>query len=567
MAASSIGIIGGGPMAVYLLKELILQPDPQDITIFEASDKLGVGMPYRADLNSDFMLCNAFSREIPPVTQPLVEWLRDLPERRLTDWELMPHDVNARAFYPRLLIGEYYASEFTKLCELAQNNGHKLNVLPQNFVEDICPQPHGIEVTVQGPRDPASFLFGTVVIATGHVWSDAPKIGTATLVSPWPADALAKIPANRVGILGSSLSAIDVLIALGHAHGTFHEDNTQIRWFPNDTAHDLRITMVSRKGIMPEADFYYAIPYEPLQHLTEDNVATEIERGSMGLLERVFGLLVQELEATDPDSLEGLGPDARTIAGFAEGYFARRQEFGGLKSLRETLAESRKSIQLKETVRHRSVLLRGHEVFDAALRAMTPWDWDTFSTCLMPVFADCYAAVPHFSVARVLALFEAGVLELVPTGDDSEFSETPSGNIEVVVQDDRFEFDVLIDARGQASAELSDLPFPSLVSSLSADQAPLEEPFRLTLPWSDNTGSAVYCLAMPQIMCRYPFSQGLANCADLAKLVAIDIISGRSDDMKMERAIHRKYESKEGRTGPHVVAKSIDRPDHAFPSG
>jgi hypothetical protein len=35
----------------------------------------------------------------------------------------------------------------------------------------------------------------------------------------------------------------------------------------------------------------------------------------------------------------------------------------------------------------------------------------------------------------------------------------------------------------------------------------------------------VYCLAMPQILDRHPFSQGLPNCADLGRVVARDILA------------------------------------------
>lgn len=35
-----------------------------------------------------------------------------------------------------------------------------------------------------------------------------------------------------------------------------------------------------------------------------------------------------------------------------------------------------------------------------------------------------------------------------------------------------------------------------------------------------HEGPSIYCLAMLQIMAGHPFSQGLANCAALAKIVA-----------------------------------------------
>lgn len=523
MTGVSFGLIGSGPMATYLLKHLVNQDEPLDITVFEASDRPGVGMPYRANMNADFMLCNAFSREIPSVTQPLLDWLRTLPIRELGEWELSPHDLTARAFYPRVLLGEYFGSEFEALCENARMRGHVVRVLPRHRVLDIRPGSDRTDCIVQTPQGTENFAFETVMIATGHHWPDAPRIGSAKLTSPWPASRLENIPAKRIGILGSSLSAIDIVIALGHAHGTFHEDGAQIRWFPHDHALDLRLTLVSRKGVMPEADFYYAYPYEPLRHLTTENVAAEVARGSDGLLGRVFDLLLQELDASDPAYLADLGPSARSIPGFAEGYFARRQELGGLRALSATLADSRDSMRRKETVPYRSVMLRGHEEFDAALRSLTADDWAMFATHLMPVFSDCYAAVPHLSVARVLALFEAGVLDLVATGDDAAFEGSETGGVTVRLADEELNFDLMIDARGQSQAAVADLPFPYLVREISSEQPPLEAPFRLHLQGHD--APAIYCLAMPQVMARYPFSQGLANCAALAKIVAEDVFA------------------------------------------
>lgn len=529
MTLASLGLIGSGPMALYLLKYLVNQDEFLDITVFEASDKPGVGMPYRADMNAEFMLCNAFSREIPSITQPLLDWLKSLPVRELGEWELSPHDLTARAFYPRVLLGEYFESEFDALCDNARLRGHVVRVLPSHRVLDIVPRDDATDCIVQTPQRTETFAFDTVVIATGHQWPEATQIGSAELVSPWPASSLENIPAKHTGILGSSLSAIDIVIALGHAHGTFHEDGAQITWFPRDQALDLRLTMMSRKGVMPEADFYYDYPYKLLHHLTPDNVAAEVARGSDGLLARVFDLLLQELDAGDPAYLQHLSPQARTIPGFAESYFARRQELGGLRALSQTLADSRGSMRRKETVPFRSIMLRGHEEFDAALRSLTSEDWAMFATHLMPVFADCYAAVPHLSVARVLAMFEAGVLDLVATGDDAVFEGNRAGGVTVRLADEELNFDLVIDARGQPQAAVSDLPFPSLVQKLRAEQPPLEAPFRLHVQGKSFGSPAIYCLAMPQVMSRYPFSQGLANCAALAKIVAADISAFSSE--------------------------------------
>ena len=97
---------------------------------------MGKGMPYRVDMNADYMLCNAFSREIPRITRSLIEWLEELPKYELDEWELSSHELSPRAFYPRLLIGEFLSDEFSKLCELLKKQGHQITVKMSEHVVD-----------------------------------------------------------------------------------------------------------------------------------------------------------------------------------------------------------------------------------------------------------------------------------------------------------------------------------------------------------------------------------------------------------------------------------------------
>lgn len=68
MAHVRIGIVGSGATSLYILKELLKSRHKLAIVIFEACPVPGPGMPYSAENNADYMLCNAFSREIPIVT-------------------------------------------------------------------------------------------------------------------------------------------------------------------------------------------------------------------------------------------------------------------------------------------------------------------------------------------------------------------------------------------------------------------------------------------------------------------------------------------------------------------
>jgi uncharacterized NAD(P)/FAD-binding protein YdhS len=514
-------IIGSGAMGTYLLKRLVSQKLPVSIDVFECADEVGTGMPYREGMNADYMLCNAFSREIPPVTRPLIDWLESQPPRELGEWELSTHDLSPRAFYPRTLIGEYLGSEFADLCSQARDAGFDLTIHTGCKVEDVSIARKQALVTYTNSGDDSQQHFDIVLIATGHTWSCEPMIDEARLVSPWPYTNIEALPQGPIGVLGSSLSAIDVVVALGHAHGEFEDHNDRITWHPNESDSDLRVTMVSRNGVMPEGDFYYPFPYEPLRHLTKDAVATEIAKGKDGLLQRTFALLCAELDAADPEYLEHLGQEARTLEGFAPAYFASRREIGGLLAVKENLAEMRKLMRERETVPHRYALLRGHEVFGDILPHLSDEEYKQFTEALMPVFGDCYAAVPHVSLARIIAMYDAGVLELLATAEDATFNQSDNGQVTVETEDGSRTFQALVDARGQSTKPLSELPFPSLAAGFADDAGPILEPFRLDI--GDSGSAQVYCLALPQILERYPFSQGLANCDALAKRVVDDV--------------------------------------------
>lgn len=522
MKRISIGIIGAGPMAIFLVKHLIGHNVPLRITVFEQQPLAGMGMPYRADNSPDYMLANIFSREIPLIHDPLADWLRAQPEGWLDRWGVSPDAISDRAFYPRTLIGAYLASQLQMLVDAGIAAGHEVSVRADHNVVDIKPMTDAIQVVANTPNGPETTAFDKVVLATGHTWDNAPTEGTASLISPWPASNIAALPAAAIGILGSSLSAVDVAVALAHDHGTFTHAANGLIWTARPGHGALTITMVSKTGILPEADFYYPYPYEPLIHLTETAVERLVADGKGQVLARTFDLLIREMQSCDPGYLNQLAMAPPTIETFGEAYFARRQKQGAFRALQVNLVESRATIVRKETIEWRYALLRGHEVFETALPHITDDEWDTFRTHLLPVFADCYAAVPHLSLDRLAALHAAGVLDIVEVGKDAEFTASLEGGVTVRNGNADLRFAAMVDARGQASALPSDLPFPTLVDALQNPVDPLQSPFLLALKSGPDKG--LYCLSMPQVLARYPFSQGLPNCDALAAIVATEMV-------------------------------------------
>ncbi|SQA99383.1 Uncharacterized protein conserved in bacteria [Cedecea neteri] len=66
----------------------------------------------------------------------------------------------------------------------------------------------------------------------------------------------ARIPPCKVGILGTSLSGIDAAMAVVIQHGEFVQtDDGHLEFLLDEGSEGLEIVLMSRSGILPEADF------------------------------------------------------------------------------------------------------------------------------------------------------------------------------------------------------------------------------------------------------------------------------------------------------------------------
>ena len=67
----------------------------------------------------------------------------------------------------------------------------------------------------------------------------------------------ASIPPCRVGIMGTSLSGIDAAMAVAVQHGRFiGSDDDALAFRLDEASEALSIVLMSRSGILTEADFY-----------------------------------------------------------------------------------------------------------------------------------------------------------------------------------------------------------------------------------------------------------------------------------------------------------------------
>lgn len=521
MMTRRIAIVGTGPTGIYSFQQLARTGEPMEVTLFERGEKAGIGMPYSPETASRSMLANIASIEIPPVVTTYLDWLEGQPADRLASYGLDVDDLDDRQFTPRLLLGEYYRDQFLSLVAAARQAGHRVHIRESTEVTDIVPGPDGLmlHVAQASPEGP----FDRVILATGHDFPDEDEATRTYFPSPWSGLIDARIPAVAVGIMGTSLSSIDAAMAVANQHGRFRRKGDDLRF--DATGTGLTITLMSRSGILPEADFYCPIPYEPLAVMTDAAVASCVTAARP--LDAIFDLLRTEIMQADPAFALRIGLGGLDADSFAPAYFAAREASDPFRWARENLQEVEHNKAHRITVAWRYALLRMHEKVEDVVPDLSEADRDRFDTGLKKVFVDNYAAVPSESIRRLLALRDACILSVLALGEDYVLEREGSRTV-ITTADATHVFPVFIDARGQKALASKDLPFPTLRDALlrAGQEIPdVAEDYSLIGP-ADFAGR-VFLGSIPYLMHDRPFVQGITACADIAESIARGVATRR----------------------------------------
>ncbi|MCU6671320.1 FAD-NAD(P)-binding protein [Enterobacteriaceae bacterium H4N4] len=514
-----IAIIGAGPTGIYTLYSLLKTRTPLCISVYEQADKAGVGMPYSDEDNSRLMLANIASIEIPPLFSTYLDWLRAQNDAHLARYGVQKATLHDRQFLPRILLGEYFRDQFLLLVERARAQGFEITVQESCPVIDIAATPEGVDLWTT--HDPQPTSFDLVAIATGHVWPEEDASSRAFFPSPWSGLMEATIAAGNVGIMGTSLSGLDAAMAVAIQHGTFDEsDAEQIHFRLDKGSEALKMVLMSRSGILPEADFYCPIPYEPLTIATESAIDAAIEAGSEGLLERIFQLMVAELQHADPAWSDAIALHTLTADTLREAWFADREKHGPFRWAVSNLDEVERNKRDKRTVPWRYTILRLHEAVEKIVPHLNEQDRERFNAGLARVFIDNYAAIPSRSIRRLLALREAGVISILTLGADYEMALKTDRTV-INAQGNSWSFDTFIDARGQKPLKTKDLPFPVLRKQLESagEEIPdVGEDYTLLAP--EYLRGKIAFGALPYLMHDRPFVQGLVVSAEIGEAIA-----------------------------------------------
>lgn len=231
-------------------------------------------------------------------------------------------------------------------------------------------------------------------------------------------------------------------------------------------------------------------------------------------------LIAKEIELADPVWSKEVALSSLNADSFTDVWFAARKKHDPFRWAAANLEEVERNKREKHTVAWRYAILRLHE----AVQEIVPWldekDRERFNNGLARVFIDNYAAIPSQSIRRLLALREAGILNIRALGQDYQLEQKEKMTV-IRAQGETYKFDVFIDARGQKALKIKDLPFPSLrdqLQSTSEEIPDVGDDYTLQAP--DIVRGRIALAALPWLMHDQPFVQGLTACAEIGQCVA-----------------------------------------------
>ncbi|WP_170973276.1 FAD/NAD(P)-binding protein [Rhizobium sp. FKY42] len=515
-----IAIVGLGPTGLYTFSELVHAGASMDITIYDEGEWAGAGTPYSRQGASRLMLANIASIEIPALNGvSYLDWLKSCPPRILSDFGIEQDDLNERLFTPRLLIGCYYHNQLLTLQQQAEHRGYIVRLHEKTTIIDIAEAAGRFRIErSDGGVDEG---FDRVIVATGHDFGKD-SASSSYYPNPWCGLLSADVPAARIGIMGTSLSAIDACLAVVAQHGEFvKSDEGELTYRTEE--QELKVSFMSRNGILPEADFYCPIPYVPTTIMTEASLMACTSKPNV--LDAIFDLFAKEITLADPAYAARINLANLDADSFSEAYFAERMEGDAFAYARKNLAEVERNKAAKRTIEWRYAILRMHEQVEKLVPFFSDSDLSRFERGLKRVFSDNYAAVPATSIRRLLALWDANILDVVTLDDDYELIRSETTTTVLSARESHV-FNVFIDARGQKALRTEDLKFSNLRQTLMEDGQDIpevDEQFALVSPSSLH--KRVYLAALPYLLHDRPFVQGIVSSAEIGATVAQDILT------------------------------------------
>lgn len=560
-----IAIIGGGPAALFLIKEFTRKSrNDYTIDIFEAGRQLGAGMPYsKAGANPEH-ITNVSSNEIPELITPLTEWIEHTPSSTLEQYGVDKTYFHEHKVLPRLLFGLYLNDQFNQVLDMAAGKGIDVCVHLSTRIKDIIDNPDANTVTIE-TAEKEIYQFDTVIICTGHSWpcKEEGKV-KGYYDSPYPPHKIMNQYDHAVALKGGSLTAIDAIVTLAKLHGRFvKESSHKLSWIPNADFPGFKLIMHSLQGLLPAIRIHLDDPQlKKDMPLTKKDILRHIvDNDGFLSLDFLFEKNFKEpMKIRDPEFYKQIRE--LNLSAFCKTMMRIREQADAFQLFKAEYLEAASSIYQEKPVYWKELLSALNYVISYPAKHLSAEDMLRLQKDLMPLIGIVIAFVPQESCEQMIALHAAGRLEIVSVDEESRVETCKDGGIIYHYKDkdgaDHHQrFQTYIDCTGQPQLSLKDIPFksllkedifsPALIKFRSPEEAKKKKGDKEVIQQGDNwflqvSGIAItdsfspidkdghinrriYLLASPFISGYNPDFSGLDFCATVAKIVTEDIFS------------------------------------------
>jgi len=482
LSTKKIAIIGGGPSGLFVFKRLVESNICRAaIEIFEKKKELGSGMPYSRDGAGEEHITNVSGNEIPGLETSLTDWIQSVEPEVLKRFNISKEKFSGYNVMPRLLFGQYLQDQFSILTKKAKEAGIAVTIHRGKMVTDIIDDVEQKIVKVI-TDDPRPCVFHQVIICTGHHWPAIHEgVVNGYFDSPYPPAKLDMKINHTVAIRGSSLTAVDAVRTLARHNGNFARDNNgKTSFILSEDSKGFKMILHSRSGMLPAVRFHLED-----SHLGKDTILTDDEiqdnksknEGFLSL-DFVFEKNFKEpIKDKDPEFYERIAP--MNMEAFVEFIMSLRESVDAFDLLKGEYIEAEKSIRRKESVYWKEMLGVLSFAMNYPAKYFSAEDMLRLHRTLQPLISIVIAYVPQTSVEELLALHDAGLLELIAVGEDSYVA--PGDDIGAVYhytdasnQKIETHYKTYVDAVGQPHLNYSSLPYKGLLDQKTVSPAKIK---------------------------------------------------------------------------------------------
>jgi uncharacterized NAD(P)/FAD-binding protein YdhS len=460
----TFAIIGGGLAGTSMLYQFVekargeihhgfLKPSDIKLQVFEKQETFGPGFPHCDRNVMPFHITNMCAKDMSILfgnKMDFQEWVIHNQQKLkelfacMQDASFIKDQCN---HYPRAVMGEYLKARFEEAYQKAQALGLLVDLYAQSEVIDLEETCDKIRLTVRRLTSGSIFscVADRVLLATGH-WSEE-KRQRNYFPSPWPAqNLLESIPqGEKIAVIGTSLSAIEVVLTLTSDGHFVRDEYNRLVYIAPPTPKCF--ALYSRKGLLPKVRGKMGMYRN--RFLTREKVESLITFNKGFLtLEAVFQLLKLELEA-----VYGHGINWKEVINPTQAPADLLQQY---------IQDAKSGDGPDGELLWQTVLHQSFDMVREIYSRLPLEDRKRFDKEYTSIFFTHAATQPIMNAEKILALMNAGIVEIFKLGRDYSIVKNPSKEEYELIYTDhkgnikRAAYRYLVNARGQSRSIRTD---------------------------------------------------------------------------------------------------------------